>query len=159
MPWKRLTLPRPTRGRSRLHLDESVPAIVELQLTQHGYHLTTAKRLHLLGHSDEDQAALCWREQRTLITFDWDFFEPKNIPRHRAPGIVIIDCDPRKAGLVSQLIATFADLERVTGAVSRKRRVVIGANGLVSIWATAGPTQAPDFKYRFQANRPPFVWT
>jgi len=50
----------------------------------------------MTGRSDADQAALCWRNEWVLMTFDWDFFDAHKLPSHRNPGVVICDCDRRR---------------------------------------------------------------
>ena len=47
-------------------LDESVPRPGEVILERNGYRFSTTKQLRMTGRSDEDQAALCWRENRIL---------------------------------------------------------------------------------------------
>jgi hypothetical protein len=92
------------------------------------------------------------------VTFDWDFFEPKNIPTHRTPAVVILDCDRRSARDVDRAVESFIQFERVTGAVLPKMRVVVRADGEISVWTTAGPRQAPNHRYRFRPDRPPMIW-
>lgn len=159
MPWARFEIGnRPARRRSRLHLDESVPVSVLRQLERLDYRPSNSRQRRLTGHDDVDQAAFCWRENRTLMTFDWDFFEPRNVPRHRTPAIVIIDCDSSKASRVLSAIQSFRDYEQVFGAVGRRTRVVVRADGEISIWTTAGPREAPNARYRFEKERQPEVW-
>lgn len=159
MSWTRLKVAeRPQRKRSRPHLDESVPAAVETLLLRAKYRPTTSRRRRLTGHSDDDQAALSWRERRTLVTFDWDFFEPRNIPTHRTPAVVILDCDRGSARDVANAVQAFADFEHVLGALVPKTRLVVRADGVVSAWTTAGPHEAPNARYRFRAGKPPMIW-
>lgn len=159
MSWKRLVLGvRPHRTHSKLHLDESVPASVERMLTLRGYHFSTSKKRHLIGHSDADQAALCWREDRTLVTFDWDFFGMEDVPHHRTPGIVIVDCDRLQTRLVTQAIDTFAKYDHLIGAVSRRMHVVVRADGEISIWTSANLRKRPNARYRFDEQLRPLAW-
>jgi predicted nuclease of predicted toxin-antitoxin system len=158
MAWKRLIIGRsPIRRRSKLHLDESVPAAVEQLLQNRGYRPSTSRQRCLTGHSDADHAAVAWRESRIVVTFDWDFFEHKDIPTHRAPGVVILDCDRAKAGDVGRAVYAFAEFERVIGAVNRRTRLVARADGEVSVWRTAGPREAPNERYRFRPMKAPMV--
>lgn len=159
MPWARFEIAnRPARRRSSLHLDESVPASVQRQLESLNYRPSNSRQRRLTGHDDGDQAALCWRENRTLMTFDWDFFEPKNVPRHRTPAIVIIDCESSNTSRVLSAIQSFHDYEQVLGAMGRRTRVVVRADGETSVWTTAGPHEAPNARYRFERGRLPQVW-
>jgi len=159
VPWTRLKSVRTlSRRRSRLHLDESVPAAVERLLVARGYHATTTRQIGLVGHSDADQAAFAWREQRVLLTFDWDFFEPRNVPRHRSPAIVIVDCDRRRSEDVISAVDALSQLERLAGALARRSRAVVRADGEATIWTRSLPRHAPDFRYRFDGHWPPLTW-
>lgn len=48
------------------------------------------------GRSDEDHAALCWREGMILVTKDHDFLDPSRFPEHRNPGIVVVEFGPAR---------------------------------------------------------------
>jgi predicted nuclease of predicted toxin-antitoxin system len=158
MPWVRLTASRPTRRRSRLHLDESVPAYVAALLTARRYHATTTPQRHLAGHEDGDQAALAWRERRTLVTFDWDFFEPRNVPPHRMPATLILDCDKKDRRQTAVAVEAFVAFELHLGAIAPRTRVVLNGRGEVSAWTTADARQAPNHRYRFPGGGTPQVW-
>ena len=112
----------------------------------------------MAGRSDADQAALCWREGRTLLTFDWDFSDTRIIPHHRAPGVVILDCDSDSAQDVSLALGALGEYERLRGAVSRRTRVVVRADGDVSVWTSAESAQPPNFRFRFIKHRPAVIW-
>ena len=159
MGWQRLA---PSTGRrrrrSRFHLDESVPRSVEEVLGRHGYSFSTTRQLQMAGRPDPDQAALCWRENRTLLTFDWDFFDARVIPRHRAPGIVIVDCDSDREHDVALAVRALGEYERLRGAVSRRTRIVVRSDGEVSVWASAEPRQPPNYRFRFVRDRAPLIW-
>lgn len=157
MGWQRLAPPT-GRGkrRSRLHLDESVPRTVERILDQHGYNFSTTNQRRMAGRPDTDHAALCWRENRTLVTFDWDFLDTRIIPRHRSPGIVIVDCDSDSERHVALAIGALDEYERLRGAISRRTRVVVRSNGEVSVWGD--PRQPPKSRLKFVRDRPPLVW-
>lgn len=159
MGWQRLAPPTGRRRkRSRFHLDESVPRSVEEVLNRRGYNFSTTRQLQMAGRPDPDQAALCWREKRTLLTFDWDFSDTRIIPRHRAPGIVIVDCDSDNAQDVSLALGALGEYERLRGAVSPKTRVVVRSDGEVSVWTSAESRQPPNFRFRFVKDRPPLIW-
>jgi hypothetical protein len=160
MAWRRLRSIRTVvRRRSRLHLDESVPVAVEGLFGARGYNVTTTPRAKLTGHSDTAQAAFAWRQQRALVTFDWDFFKPEDIPRHRLPAIVIFACDSRRSRDVVNTVNTLNQLERLIGPIPRRSRTVVRADGEVSLWTVSDPGEAPDSRYRFDGKWPPLVWT
>lgn len=159
MGWQRLAPPTGRRRkRSRFHLDESVPRTGEEILDGHGYNFTTTNQRQMAGRPDADHAALCWRENRTLLTFDWDFFDTRVIPRHRSPGIVIVDCDNDSERDVALAIGALGEYERLRGAVSKKTRVVVRSDGTVTVWTTADSRQSPNFRFKFVRDRPPMVW-
>ena len=159
MVWRPLASARSPRGRrSKLHLDESVPRSVERLLDHHGYRFSTSRRRRLTGHSDADHAALCWRERRTLVTFDFDFFEPRKVPRHRTPATVILDCDRQREQKVASAVNAMATYERLVGAVQQRTRLIVRSDGEVSVWRSAQPYEPPDERYRFRPNRPPLMW-
>ena len=159
MPWKRLARGKhPQRRRSRPYLDESVPVSVQHLLAGAGYHIQTARQRHMGGRSDEDQAALCWREDRTLLTFDYDFLNPNKLPNSRNPGVIILDCDRKEAAQVAATVFAFSEFEHLAGAVTRRTRVIILGDGQVSVWTTANSGQPPDFRYLLRADKPPMIW-
>jgi hypothetical protein len=110
------------------------------------------------GRSDEDHAALCWREDRTLLTFDYDFIDPNKLPNSRNPGVVIFNCDRRDAARIAAAVFAFAEFEHFAGAVTRRTRVIIRGDGQVSVWRTASSGQPPDFRYLLRADKPPMIW-
>ncbi len=159
MPWKRLARDRPPRRRrSRPYLDESVPAGVQRLLVIAGYNTRTVRQREMRGRSDEDQAALCWREDRTLLTFDYDFLDPQKLPTSRNPGVVILDCDRRNDVEVAATVFAFSELERFVGAITKGIRVVIRGDGHVSVWTSANPRKPPNFRYLLRADSPRLIW-
>lgn len=160
MPWARLDVRnRAIRRRSRLHLDESVPAPVARTLREMGYRPSASSQQRLDGHEDADQAAFCWRERRAIVTFDLGFLEPRGVPLHRTPGTVIIDCDRRHAANVATALAAFGRFDGLFGPVARRTRIIVRADSQVNVWTTASARQAPNFRYRLANAQRPFVWT
>jgi predicted nuclease of predicted toxin-antitoxin system len=49
----------------------------------------------LLGRSKEEVLAFAWREQRILLTHDFDFLDDSRFPFQRNPGLVVL---PRTTG-------------------------------------------------------------
>ena len=159
MAWRRLGLTaRRGNRRSRLHLDESVPAHVEKTLADHGYHATTTRTKRMTHRSDEDQAAHAWREGRSIVTFDYDFLDPSKLPQTRNPGVIIIDCDRGRNNEVERAVQTLSQFERIVGPVKRRMRIIVRPHGEVSVWGKSHPRSAPDARYRFSVRRPPEIW-
>src|SRR5258706_9639725 len=112
MPWQRIPLSTAKRGLPRLYLDESVDAFVQQTLRGLQIRAETAAQARLLGHSDEDQFACCWKRKKVLITFDFDFLDYKNpnLPDTRNPGVVVLDCDTRtRSGLARCVVLASHD--------------------------------------------------
>ena len=67
-------------------------------LRELGINAQTAAQAGLLGRSDEDHFAHCWKRRKVLVTFDFDFIDYKNpnLPETRNPGVIALDCDVRK---------------------------------------------------------------
>jgi len=107
---------------------------------------------------DEDQAALCWRGDRTLLTFDYDFLDPQKLPTSRNPGVIILDRDRRNAAGVAAAVFAFSEFERFVGAITRGTRVVIRGDGHVSVWTSANPRRPPNFRYLLRADSPRMIW-
>jgi hypothetical protein len=102
----------------------------------HRYSVRTAKRARLLGRSDADHFAHCWRTGRVLITHDFDFWDYQNpeVPDTRNPGVIVFACDN---GDSAGIDATLGFLPRVCDLVGpfgwRDTRVVVGPKGAVRI--------------------------
>ena len=112
----------------------------------------------MTGRPDEDQAALCWREGRTLLTFDYDFFDAQKLPASRNPGVIILDCDRRDAVQLAGAVFAFSEFERFAGAVTRGTRIIIRGDGQVNVWTAANPRRPPDRRYLLRADKSAMIW-
>ena len=65
--------------------------------------------------SHEDQAAHAWREGRSIVTFDFDFFDPAKPPQTRNPGVIVIDCDRSKQRDVDRAVNAIAEFSIAGG--------------------------------------------
>ena len=129
---------RPTRARTakpRFYLDEVVGVWVADVLGRH-HHVDTAESAHLLGRSDADHFAYCWRHGKVLVTHDMDFWNYKNpeLSDSRNPGVVVFGCG---SGETERILSMIPVLERLSGLIRaagwRDTRIVIGKKGTVRI--------------------------
>src|SRR4051812_49025470 len=133
MPRKLVPAKRPDAPQPRLHLDESVPVWVADVLGRR-YNVQTARRARLLGRSDGDHFAHCWRRGRVIVTHDFDFWDYRNpeVPDTRNPGVIVLACDN---GDTEGIIAILGFLSRVSELVGtsgwRDTRIVVGPKGAV----------------------------
>ena len=69
--------------------------------------MESAAQAGLLGHSDQDHFACCWKRRKVLVTFDFDFLDYKNpnLPDTRNPGLIVMDCDTRKRDQVLRSVS------------------------------------------------------
>ena len=73
MPWRRAPNPIESVGAPiarqhvRFYLNEPVGPLVRTLLENRSYRTRTASNYRMRGRSDEDHAALCWREQFVLV--------------------------------------------------------------------------------------------
>ena len=95
---------------------------------------------------------------RSLVTFDYDFFDPSKLPDHRNPGVVILDCDRGRQREVDAAIFALGAFEKIVGPVTRRMRVIIRSDGEVSVWDKSDSRAPADRRYRFQLDRAPLVW-
>jgi len=146
------------KKKARFYLDEPVSSAVGEMLEAQGYKVLTARILSMTGRSDEDHAALCWREGMILVTTDRDFLDPKKLPDHCNPGVVVLDVGDggdaayRAAYFVGILVGPF-------GREWRQMRVLVHASGEVTIWNRNASTGAIEgTRYRFTRNGPSQIW-
>ena len=90
----------------------------------------SAEDAGLLGHSDADHFAYCWRHRKVLVTHDFDFLDEENLPDTRNPGVVVFNCDSRDEQSVARIIALLPRLRAVIGEAGwRHTRSVVSADG------------------------------
>ena len=71
-------------------VDENLPVEVTELLKQAGHDAVTVCEENLIGTSDTDLAALCRKEERTLVTLDTDFADIRAYPPDNMFGIIVM---------------------------------------------------------------------
>ena len=112
------------------------------------YRFSTARQEGLIGHSDEDHAAICWKEGWTLLTLDFDFLDPERVPHHRNPGIVVLDCNGQREAEITSAVATFVAFEQRVARVVRGMWVIARSDAVVHVWSTQTPRRRPNAIYK-----------
>jgi Domain of unknown function (DUF5615) len=143
--------------KARFYLDEPLGPEVRHELLRQGYKVITAQEVSMVGRADEDHAALCWRRGKILVTADRDFLDPKKLPDHRNPGVVVLgpgvggDAVKRAAYFVGVLVGPFA-------REWRGRRLLVQSSGEVTIWSRKGTGVVTSTRYRFTRHGPSQRW-
>jgi hypothetical protein len=55
-----------------------------------GWNVRYVEDVGLLGRSGEEVLAFAWKEQRILLTHDFDFLDDSRFPFHGNPGLVVL---------------------------------------------------------------------
>jgi predicted nuclease of predicted toxin-antitoxin system len=71
-------------------IDENLPVEVTELLKQAGYGASTVSEQNLIGTSDKNLAALCQKENRTIVTLDTDFADIKTYPPNNFFGVIVM---------------------------------------------------------------------
>jgi predicted nuclease of predicted toxin-antitoxin system len=135
MRWERVPRASPRAPKPKFYLDESVGVWVGDVLGLH-HSVQTAEQVRLLGRSDADQFAHCWRHGRVLVTHDYDFYDYQNpeLPDMRNPGVIVLACDSGNSAAIQSILEFLPRLIDVFGERGWKHtRTIVGAKGLVSI--------------------------
>lgn len=97
MPWQEL--PHPTAEeiasfrhgkRSRFLIDESLGSGTIEFFQYYRLNAVDVWQVGLNGHDDRAVFACAWRHRRILLTQDQDFWDDRQFPEHRNPGLVIL---------------------------------------------------------------------
>jgi predicted nuclease of predicted toxin-antitoxin system len=62
-------------SKARFLIDESVGMEVARLIRDRGWNVCYVDDVGLLGRSDEEVLAFAWKEQRILLTYDFDFLD------------------------------------------------------------------------------------
>lgn len=164
MPWKILDEPgedeiralqQEYRRKARFLVDESAGREVALLLEGLGYNTKYAAELGLLGRSDEEVFAVAWREQRIIVTHDYDFLDDRRFPPHRNPGIIVVGpgSDGRNdEALVRCLLTAIQIAGRIAGWF-RGKKLDFSSHEEFSIKSPEGRQ-----RYKWTANMKPMFW-
>jgi len=71
-------------------IDESVGTEVARLIRDRGWNVSYVDDVGLSGRSDEEVLAFAWKEQRILLTHDFDFLDDSRFPFQRNPGLVVL---------------------------------------------------------------------
>ena len=81
---------RKFESKARFLIDESVGMEVARLIRDRGWNVCYVDDVGLLGRSDEEVLAFAWKEQRILLTYEFDFLDDSRFPFHRNPGLVVL---------------------------------------------------------------------
>ena len=96
MAWRRILndqfsdFNRKFESKARFLVDKSVGMEAARLIRDRGWNVCYVDDVGLLGRSDEEVLAFAWKEQRILLTYDFDFLDDSRFPFHRNPGLVVI---------------------------------------------------------------------
>ncbi len=88
----------------KFKVDENLPIEVADLLKNNGHDATTVHDEQLIGRPDEDIAAVCISEARTLITLDIDFANLLSYPPELYRGIIVIRTKDQSKSSVLQIL-------------------------------------------------------
>ena len=81
---------RKFESKARFLVDESVGMDAARLIRDRGWNVCYVDDVGLLGRSDEEVLAFAWKEQRILLTYDFEFLDDSRFPFHRNPGLVVL---------------------------------------------------------------------
>lgn len=140
MAWQEVPNPAPyeialrrAAKRSQFLVDESLgPATREL-LRSRRINVVGVWEVGLTQRDDEDVLAYAWRHRRILLTHDDDFWNDRQFPEHRNPGIVILPgAKGDQVDMINGLIWLLQLMDRDPGTW-RKKKVRITRDGDVYV--------------------------
>jgi predicted nuclease of predicted toxin-antitoxin system len=88
----------------KFKIDENLPVDAAILLSEAGHDAHTVLQEGLGGVGDQELAALCKREGRTLVTLDQGFADIRLYPPNQFPGLIVFKLHSQnKFSVVSQL--------------------------------------------------------
>ena len=81
---------RKFESKARFLIDESVGMEAARLIRDRGWNVRYVEDVGLLGRSGEEVLAFAWKEQRILLTHDFDFLDDSRFPFHGNPGLVVL---------------------------------------------------------------------
>ena len=77
-------------SKARFLIDESVGMEAARLIRDRGWNVCYVDDVGLSERSDEEVFAFAWKEQRILLTYDFDFLDDSRFPFNRNPGLVVL---------------------------------------------------------------------
>jgi predicted nuclease of predicted toxin-antitoxin system len=84
----------------RFKVDENLHPDAADLLRSAGHDAMTVYDQGLRGHTDEDIATICQREQRAIVTLDLDFSNIRQYPPEDYPGIIVLRLEKKSRPFV-----------------------------------------------------------
>ena len=104
----------------RLKLDENITVAAKGPLVAFGHDVDTVADEQLTGRPDPDVLAAAVTDQRTLVTFDLGFGDPRTYPPRSHRGVILLrlhDQQPANVISVLQRLAEHHSLDDLAGCV------------------------------------------
>jgi predicted nuclease of predicted toxin-antitoxin system len=100
---------RKFESKARFLIDESVGMEASRLIRDRGWNVCYVDDVGLMGRSDEEVLAFAWKEQRILLTYNFDFLDDSRFPFHRNPGLVVLPrATDSRLGLVDAINGVLA---------------------------------------------------
>ena len=77
-------------SKARFLIDESVGMEAARSIRDRGWDVCDVDDVGLSEQSGEEVLAFAWKEQRILLTYDFDFLDDNRFPFNRNPGLVVL---------------------------------------------------------------------
>lgn len=81
---------RKFESKARFLIDESVGMEAARLIRNRGWNVCYVDDVGLSDRSDEEVFAFAWKEQRILLTYDFDFLDDSRFPFDLNPGLVVL---------------------------------------------------------------------
>jgi predicted nuclease of predicted toxin-antitoxin system len=81
---------RKFESKARFLIDESVGMEAARLIRDGGWNVCYVDDVGLSQRSGEEVFAFAWKEQRILLTYDFDFLDDSRFPFNRNPGLVVL---------------------------------------------------------------------
>ncbi len=85
----------------KFKLDENLPSEINGILKNAGYQTSTVLDQKMGGKADSHVISICQKEERALVTLDWDFADIRHYPPSKHMGIIVLKTSNQsKANLI-----------------------------------------------------------
>jgi predicted nuclease of predicted toxin-antitoxin system len=103
---------RKFESKARFLVDESVGIEAVKLIRDRGWNVCCVDDVGLLGRSGEEVLAFAWKEQRILLSRDFDFLDDSRFPFHPNPGLVVL---PGATGSILELADAISSVLALIG--------------------------------------------